>query len=336
MSGAVSSSGIPKGYVSPCVLAGVPAGTPVLLGLSGGADSSSLLDIAASAGENLVLCHVNHCIRGGEAERDEAFCRGLAERYGLRITVFREDVPAAAARTGESLEEAARRIRYECFFRLMRETDIPVLATAHNADDNAETVIFNIVRGTSAKGACGIPAVRKTADGKTVVRPLLRVGREQILAYCSGRGLRYVTDSTNSDDTYSRNRIRLRVMPELKKINPDAVGAFARYSESALEDCMLLDSEAAGFLESHPYGIMSSELGRLPAPVAKRVIATAARNAGARPEKAHVEMLWAAVSAGLPCAVTLPGSVNAKTDPLGEISFEFDPRKKKVRPEQDK
>ncbi len=332
MSRDVNGPDVPRGYVSPCVLAGAAPGTPVLLGLSGGADSSSLLDIAARTGENLVLCQVNHCIRGDEADRDELFCRSLAQRYGLRIEVFREDVPAEAARTGEGLEEAARRIRYSVFEKLMKELDIPVLATAHNADDNAETVLFNIVRGASARGACGIPAVRRAGECGTVVRPLLRVSRKAILEYCDTRGLEYVTDSTNADDTYSRNRIRLNVMPELRRINPDAVDAISRYSESVSGDCAWLDSEAASFTDTHGGALPYGELLKLPPPVARRVITAAARRAGARPEYRHVEALWTAVLGGLRVSVTLPGSVKGTADPRDGISFRFDPREKKIRP----
>ncbi len=324
---------VPAGYVSPAALAGEPAGTEVLLALSGGPDSASLLDMAASGGEKLLLCHVNHGIRGAEADRDEEFCRGLAAKDGLPIEIFRADVPAEAVRTGEGLEEAARRVRYDCFGRLMAERGIGILATAHNADDNAETVLLRLVRGASAGGACGIPAVRELPGGGKVVRPLLGVTRERIMAYCSARGLGYVIDSTNSDIRYTRNRIRARVMPELKEINPDVAAAVARFAESVRADSRWLDSEAGAFFGEHGDALDADMLRDLPPPVAARVLTLAARAAGAAPEKRHIDVLAAAVAGGVPAAVTLPGSVRAAVCSDGSVTFRRDPRTKKKRPQ---
>lgn len=141
--------------------------------------------------------HVNHGIRGEEAIRDREFCRGFCRDRGIPFFCLDADVPAMRQQ-GESLETAARRVRYGYFAAVMGEQDYPLLAVAHNADDNLETVLFRICRGTGLRGLCGIPPVRAFGSGY-LVRPLLGVSREEILRYLGERELSYVTDSTNEE-----------------------------------------------------------------------------------------------------------------------------------------
>ena len=322
---------LPENYVSPAVLAGTDRSEGVLLGLSGGADSASLLDMLVKDGIAVTVCHINHCIRGEESDRDEKFCRALAASHGLEITVFRRNVPEIAAASGEGLEEAARRIRYECFSSLMDEKNIKILCTAHNANDNAETVLFNIIRGASARGGCGIPAVRGMGDGKIVVRPILRISKPEILDYCRKNGLEFVTDSTNSDDTYSRNRLRLRALPELCMINPDAVDAITRFSDALTLDCGYLDGEAGKFVAEQGAEITAGSLRGLPGPVLVRVLALCAKRAGARPEKVHIDALAGAIAAGEKISVTMPGGIIASFCLKNGLTFAKDERIKKKR-----
>ena len=320
-------AGLPPGFVRPEEFAariGVAPG-PVLLGLSGGADSVSLLEMLRMCGTDVTCVHVNHLIRGEEADRDERFCRELGERTGVRVICVKADVPASAAAGGEGLEEAARRIRYGVFDRIMSEEGIAFLATAHNADDNAETALFNIIRGSGARGACGIPEYRRCANGY-VIRPLLRVPKDEILSFCAARGLEYVTDSTNYDVAYSRNRIRSKVIPELKTINASAIGAFSRFTSSLTRDCDYLDSLAEEYIASHDPAD-SRSLAGAGAAVASRAIAILARRAGARPEKRHVDAILAAAAADADISLTLPGSVIASLR-KGKLVFRFDERKK--------
>ena len=139
---------LPIGFTSPDILSGLPKDTPILVAFSGGADSSALLSMtveyARQSGAKIYAAHVNHCIRGDEADRDEEFCRKVAAGYGIEIFVLRADVPKLARERGESIETAARNVRYEFFSDIMKKHSIPILATAHNANDNLETVIFNI------------------------------------------------------------------------------------------------------------------------------------------------------------------------------------------------
>ena len=194
-------------------------GEPVLVALSGGADSVALLRALQALAYPVRAFHLNHCLRGAESDRDEAFCRALCAGLGVPLTVERIDVAAARA-AGEGIEAAARRIRYA---RLTAAAQGAKIATAHTADDNLETMLFHLVRGTGPKGLAGIPPVRGQ-----VIRPLLGVTRAAVEAYLHALGQDYVTDSTNADDAYTRNRIRHEVVPVLRQINPAVSGAAAR------------------------------------------------------------------------------------------------------------
>lgn len=190
-------------------------GERITAALSGGADSVCLLLILKEIEEKYNLeidaIHINHCIRGEESDRDEQFCRRLCEKLNVPLTVKKIDVPAYAKEKKQSLEEAARDIRYEKF----AEKSIGgLIATAHTASDNAETVILNLVRGTGLKGLCGIPSVRGN-----IIRPLIDVTRQDVEDYLEKRIQDYVTDSTNLTTDYTRNRIRHNIIPEIMKIN---------------------------------------------------------------------------------------------------------------------
>ena len=187
-------------FVPPHRLANAAKGSAVLLSLSGRADSRALLhllaDDAARSGYALHLAHLHHGIRGTEADRDLQFCQALADRYGCPLHVQWENVPQLAKERGISPEMAGRQARYQFFARLMQQYDIPLLATAHHADDNLETILFNLSRGSGLGGICGIPETRDVESGM-LLRPLLAVDRSELLAYCEQRNIPYVTDGTN-------------------------------------------------------------------------------------------------------------------------------------------
>ena len=222
----------------PRALAGVSSNAPVLLAFSGGADSVALLDMLQkeqASGAPILLAHVNHGIRGEEALRDRAFCEEVAHDRGLEIAILDADIPALAKEKGQSLEEAAREVRYTFFADLMREKSIPVLLTAHHADDHLETVLFRIARGTGLSGLCGIAPIRPFADGY-LVRPLLGFTKKEIVQYCKEQKLDFVTDSTNTDTTYARNRIRAEVFPVLEGLYADVSHRAVRMSAELRED----------------------------------------------------------------------------------------------------
>jgi len=213
----------------------------------------------------------------------------------------------------------------------MKAAGCTFLATAHNADDNAETLLFNLARGASAHGACGIPAYRPLGDGY-LIRPMLGIPKSGILAYCQSGSLEYVTDSTNADVNYSRNRIRANIIPELKKINPDFISGVSGFCESIKEDCFWLDSLASRFIEANPAPSMS-ELSQLPPPVASRVVVSLAKAASARPERIHVQTLLSGIAEGKKTSVTMPGGIIAEIGPKKALGFAKDERRRK--PKQD-
>lgn len=244
------------------------AGDRVAVGLSGGADSTALLHILCALRERLGIelraVHINHCIRGAEADGDQRRCAELCDSLGVRLETFRVDVPKVAAETGKGLEEAGRDVRYLCFEQALEKwrEEAPdgeeinyLVATAHTLSDSMETMLLNMTRGCGTGGLCGIPPVRAH-----IVRPLIGVTRAQVEEYCAANGLSFVTDSTNSDTEYSRNLIRAEVIPRLRKLNPSLEAAFSRLAEAASEDERCLRAASEVLLdEAHRDGVYRIE-----------------------------------------------------------------------------
>ena len=211
----------------------------VAVGLSGGADSVCLLHILSSLKEEygiiLKAVHINHNIRGEEADGDEEFVRRLCDGLGVELFVHSVDVPALAKEKKLSVEECGRQVRYECF----EKAGCDAVAVAHTLSDSIETFLFNLARGTGAKGLSGITPKR----APNIIRPVIECTRDEIEAYCREYGLSYVTDSTNLCDDYTRNHIRHNLVPAFAKINSDFEGSFSRamdavrQQDSYVEQC---------------------------------------------------------------------------------------------------
>lgn len=194
-------------------------GDTIIVALSGGADSCALLDILAGLRElspRLVVAHLNHCLRGAESDADERFCQALAGRYSLPFHSRRCDVAALARTRGLGLEDAGRRARMAFLDQLRTSRGGAAIALAHHADDQAETVLMRLLRGSGATGLAGMRF--KTDDGR--IRPLLSSSRSDILAHLSARGLPYREDASNRDTAFLRNRIRHELLPLLASYNP--------------------------------------------------------------------------------------------------------------------
>lgn len=297
----------PFGFVPPHELSGMPPETPILVAFSGGADSSALLamlmEYARRYGTPLSVAHVDHKLRGEASNRDRLFCRDVAQKNELPFYVLEADVGALAAEHHRGVEEEARHVRYEFFSNLMKQHQIPLLATAHNADDNAETMLFNLARGCSLKGLCGIPESRPMENGR-LIRPLLNMAKVDIVAFCKEHQIPYVTDDTNQDISYSRNRIRHKVIPQLTEINEAAAsnmartGSWLRRDESLLSD-MAADAVATHVKDGH---ISLKALGELHPAIASRVIATMLADASSDVRAVYIEDVLALANKAVPHA----------------------------------
>lgn len=261
----------------------------VVVALSGGADSMALMNVLHTLKDEyditLEACHVNHGIRDESADRDEAFVTAECEKLGIKLHLLHADVPSLARERSLGLEECGRQVRYEFFSSLGDCT----IATAHTLSDRCETLLLNETRGTSLKGLCSIPAVRDN-----IIRPLIDCTREEIEAYCKENGISFVTDETNFEDVYSRNRIRLNVIPELKQINPSFEKAISRLINCANEDESYFEEVTQTvFINAKKDKGFDAELIKKQHPsVRKRVLASILKQiAGITPELVHLKLV---------------------------------------------
>jgi len=183
----------------------------IIVALSGGADSVCLLYILRDLSFTIEACHVNHKLRGEASDADEQFVRELCEKLDVKLHVCGIDVKALQKKH-QSLEECAREARYSYLAEIGTSA---LIATAHTANDNTETVLLNLTRGAGLRGLCGIPPVRGN-----IIRPLIETTRAEILSYLLERDAKYVTDESNSSDEFTRNDLRLNIIPLLERINP--------------------------------------------------------------------------------------------------------------------
>ena len=274
----------------------LPPGGRVVVGLSGGADSMALTHFLVYQEKAEVLAaHVNHGLRGAESDADEAFVRKWCAENQISLRVLHADVGQLAQERKQGLEECGREVRYAFFQELARETGAKI-ATAHTLSDNAETVLLNLAKGTGARGLCGIPPVRGN-----IIRPLIRVTREQVEAYCRSFGLPYVTDSSNLERDFARNRVRLDVVPVLKQINPAFEKEIAGMTMRLARDEAFLQGQAEQAVRraEMPHGYDLAVLKTLARPVLVRAAAVMIRRAGdVRLESKHMEAAADVVAAG--------------------------------------
>jgi tRNA(Ile)-lysidine synthase len=217
-------------------------GDSVLVAVSGGPDSVALLHLLiAMAGEyslQLAIAHLNHCLRVPESDRDAEFVSALAGKFSLPFYLEKKDVRAFQRRRRLSLEEAARQVRYAFYDAVASKDGYNKIATGHHSDDNAELVLMNLLRGSGPLGLSGIAPVR---DDK-IVRPLIHLKRSEILDYNSENKIAFVTDISNTDPSFRRNKIRHHLIPELKKsYNPAIVDSLNRLAEILLAEDQWMD-----------------------------------------------------------------------------------------------
>jgi len=261
----------------------IPQNAPIIVALSGGADSVALLLALHSLHINLYAAHINHNLRSA-AISDQNFCIELCKRLDIPIKVYSAPVKQYAKSEGISIEEAGRFFRYRYLRQAMEDFAIPTaqIATGHHQNDNAETILLNLARGTGLKGLCGIPP-----NNGNIIRPLINITRAEIEKYLSYKNQPYVTDATNAQNVFTRNRIRNQILPELAKINPRIVQNMSKNAALLRDEENFMAAEAAKIYESVSVASCQSqivldtiELEKAHPAIQRRVIYIALQNVG--------------------------------------------------------
>lgn len=313
----------------------LPKNGRVLAAVSGGADSMCmlhvLLKLSETEGFSLTAATLDHRLRGEESAADAEFVRRHCETLGIPCIVGEADVPELMRCTKTGAEEAARNARYGFLRSAAQSCGADVIATAHTADDNGETMLMNLARGTGLRGLCGIPPKR---DG--LIRPMLCVTRREVEDFLAAGGIAHREDSSNKDDAYTRNRLRHHVMPALKGVFPQAVRSFFDAAMLLREDEAYLISQAQTFLNAHyTHGRLPSKaLLELPYAVSSRAVRLCCPKAL---EKHHVDAVLSLCEKKDPSArIDLPGICvrreygtlvfggTPEADTLPEISLDTD------------
>ena len=202
----------------------------IIAAVSGGADSIVLMDLLAreqeAMGLTIIVAHFNHQLRGDESDGDEQFVTQRARHYGFELYVERANTADYSQHMKVGIQEAARKLRYDFLDKLLISSGFDKIATAHNADDNAETILLNFFRGAGVQGLSGIPVYR---EDRKIIRPLLFAERDEVEEYASTEQLSFRTDSSNLKDYYTRNFVRHNILPPVKKeVNPNVVPTLNR------------------------------------------------------------------------------------------------------------
>jgi tRNA(Ile)-lysidine synthase len=232
------------------------SGQKILTGVSGGADSVAMLHILwrlkETLGIQLHIAHLNHQLRGAESEADAAFVADLAKQWRIPISLQQANVKGFQSEHHLSLEEAAREVRYAFLAEIAELEGAAAVAVGHNQNDQIETILLHIIRGSGTQGLQGLKAAHNLQAGERqvrVIRPLLEVNRSEIEQYCRRYGLNYRQDSTNLTTEMLRNRVRLELLPLLKNYNPDIAGALLRTSRIARDEIAFLEQESSRIWE---------------------------------------------------------------------------------------
>lgn len=300
----------------------IESGDRILAAVSGGADSVCMLHILNrlknTMGFELFCAHLNHGIRGEAADDDERFVAELCRELGIRFFARKVNVNELAIAEKLTVEEAGRTARYDFFGELSRKHKFNKIATAHNQNDNAETVLMRIIRGTGIDGLSGIPHTRD--DG--VIRPVLDISRCEIEEYCQKYNLEFCTDATNAENDYTRNKIRNQLIPYIEnEFNPGFCNALSRLAETATEDSDFLDGYAKRLYArlanpmpaEKPVALHINSLKLLEKSVAVRIVRLAAAKAvkDIKLSKTHIEDIFKLLDNETGSSIDLPQGLNA-------------------------
>jgi len=288
----------------------------VLVALSGGADSTALLLSMYELQEEgkiggLFAAHLNHGMRGETAKRDQRFCEALCARLAIPFTTESADVPRYAKEHGQSPEQAAREVRYAFLARAKDRFEADVIATAHHMDDQAETVLLHLIRGSGLTGLCGMQP--RNGD---LIRPMLGIDRGRILSYLAARGETYCEDETNAETIATRNRIRHELLPLLKTLNPAITQTLSKTAELIAKDEALLTSLAdeAEEVISLEEGLNRKALSELEEPVASRIVRKRIYEISGQVSQADIRRVLALLPAQTGTAIELTNGISAWTD----------------------
>ena len=308
-------------------------GDSVILGVSGGADSVCMLHLLNSLKEDLgielTVVHVNHGIRGIEAEQDAEFVEHISEELGVECKIFHIDIPAIATQKKMSEEEAGRIERYAVFESVAEEIGANKIAVAHNLNDNSETVLFNLFRGSKLKGMTGIPVKREK-----IIRPLLCLTRKEIEEYLEKHHLDYCIDSTNKETEYSRNKLRLDILPYIKEnINSKAEEHIVNTAQSLREIYDYIECQTDEAYENYvKNNIILNESKDLPSVILKEVVRRwIFNNTGSLKDitATHIDMVISLLHNSVSKKIEIPCSFIIKKGYQGiELGEREEPKKK--------
>lgn len=275
----IRESSLYKRFAKECQTIGIAPSTKILLAVSGGIDSTVMATLFWAAGYKFSIAHVNFKLRGDDSFADQQFVREWAEKHSVQIFEKEADTIEYAKTRGLSVEMAAREIRYEFFYKTAEREQIKYIAVAHNADDNAETLLLNLTRGTGLKGLCAISEHNAISDNLVIIRPLLFAQRVEIEQFAGQFGITHREDKTNKENEYKRNKIRNQIIPLLKELNPSVIKtlnedishfkqsyAFEKENvEKAMNESLRKKIEGMDFLGlREKYLLAAVDLGKMP------------------------------------------------------------------------
>jgi tRNA(Ile)-lysidine synthase len=248
----------------------------ILVAVSGGADSTALLDALArwKRSNQLFAGHLNHLLRGAESDADETFVRAITGQLKVPVFIAQQDVAVCAAQEKKNLEATARRLRYEFLQRAAEQYQASVIVTAHTQDDQVETLMMRLLRGTGAGGLRGILAQVELQPSLRLVRPMLEITRAEVIEHCMRYQLKFRNDSSNNSTEFTRNRVRHEILPLLQTLNPDFGATLIRTAYQLNEDDTHLQSEAVRWIQELSEGaaLNFKPLCQLHAAVRRRVV----------------------------------------------------------------